>query len=112
MTDTTLTLGEHTFNLRLDMTAISDIQEHAGVDLLNGGPEAQARLQEPSIIRTALWAFCGGEDTGKTPRQFGRLLTIEHLPLAVAAITGMFARDAAEPDGDERPAGKAKAASR
>ena len=112
MKPVTLKLGEREFSMRLDMTSVSDLQEHANIDLLAGGKEAQARMQSGVGIGVVLWALAGGEDTGLSPREFGRLIGIEELPAAMSAIREVFARDAApdEPASAGGGRGKRKAA--
>jgi hypothetical protein len=103
-----LQLGEHEFRLRLDMTACADLEAQTGISLLNGGKVAQDALRQDGNIRTALWAFAGGEDTGLTPREFGRLVGLEDLEHAMSCLSSMFTRDLPKPR-EGGGSGKAKA---
>ena len=93
MQEHTLSLGEREFAMRLDMTAVRDLMDHAGVDLLSGGKSAQEAMRDTRNIGTVLWCLCGAEDTGLTAREFGRLIPVEDLPAAMEAVRGMFTRD-------------------
>jgi hypothetical protein len=91
--DISLTLKDHTFTLRLDMTAIADIQEFTGVDLLNGGKDAQEELKKARVLTGALYALAGGEETNLTLREFGRLLDMPNMQIAMECMSLVFARD-------------------
>lgn len=101
-----LNLHNHTFNLRMDMTAIGDIQELTGVDLLNGGKQAQEELRKPRVITATLYALAGGEETQMTLREFGRLLDVQHLEHAMKQLQEVFTRDASP--AEEPAEGKVK----
>ena len=105
----TLEIGDRAFSLRLDMTALRDLAEFANVDLLSGGKDAQAAMQDTRNIGTVLWCLCGGEDTGLSAREFGRLIPVEELPAAMLKIQEMFTRDLADTT-EGGGGGKAKAA--
>jgi hypothetical protein len=104
--EVTLTLKDYTFTLRLDMTAISDIEDLTGVDLLNGGTSAQEDLKKPRVLTGALYALAGASETGMTQREFGRLLDIESMQLAMQKMGEVFSRDASP--AEEGAEGKAK----
>ena len=130
-------VGGETLSLRLDMTAMLDFEEAAGITVAEfaralvpvfsewqqqaAGAEDKnatglqmmdALLAVPVLsarnILYLAWALAGGEDSGVTPREFGRRVNIGTGREIVAGIWSAVAggmpeadADADEPDGED-----------
>jgi hypothetical protein len=102
-----ITLGGEDRELTVTMAALWDIEEQAGINLLSGDEISLSEFQHPKRFSATLWALLGGEDSGLTIREVGKMITLDNMDDLSEALFALL-RDDSQDEGGSKNAGKGK----